>query len=131
MSLQSSELQNTWQVTFSISCIRDTYNIFLVTTIQLGNVVRMCYDSDNVPYIDTTFNLFSSWVTKCCYINNLLKTNEGKHPIFSGSTTVHFEKDVFSKLKAIEPDLENGKLGKFMPRILQVVCKQEKSNFSK
>ena len=55
----------------------------------------MCCDSDNVLFIDTTFNLCSSWVTDCCYNNDPLTTNEGKHPIFLGPAIVHFEKDAF------------------------------------
>ena len=42
----------------TISCIRDSYYIFLGTTIQLDNVVKMCCDSDNALRIDTTFNVF-------------------------------------------------------------------------
>ena len=79
----------------TISCIRDSYYIFLGTTIQLDDVVKMCCDSDNVLCIDTTFNLCSSWVTDCCYINDRLTTNEGKHQIFLGLAIVHFEKDAF------------------------------------
>ena len=63
----------------TISCIRDSYYIFLGTTIQLDDVVKMCCDSDNVQCIDTTFNLCSSWITDCCYNNDRLRTNEGKH----------------------------------------------------
>ena len=50
----------------TISCIRDSYYIFLGTTIQLDNVVKMCCDSDNVLCRNTTFDLCSSWVTDCC-----------------------------------------------------------------
>ena len=64
----------------TISCIRDSYYIFLGTTIQLDDVVKMC--SNNVLCIDTTFNLCSSWVTDWCYNNDRLRTNECKHPIF-------------------------------------------------
>ena len=79
----------------TISCIRDSYYIFLGKTIQLDDVVKMCCDSDNILCIDTTFNLFSSWVTDCCYNNDHLRTDEGKYPIFLSPTIVHFEKDVF------------------------------------
>ena len=50
----------------TISCISDSYHIFVGTTIQLDDVVKMCCDSDNVLCIYTTFNLCSSWVTDCC-----------------------------------------------------------------
>ena len=79
----------------TISCIRDSYYIFLGTTIQLDDVLKICSDSDHVLCIDTTFNLGSSWVTDCCYNNDRLRTNEGKHPIFLGPEIVHIEKDVF------------------------------------
>ena len=59
----------------------------------MDDVVKMCCDSDNALCIDTTFNLCSSWVTDCCYNNDHLKTNEGKHTIFLGPTIVHFKKD--------------------------------------
>ena len=36
------------------SCISDSYYIFLGTTTQLDDVVKMCCDSDNVLCIDTT-----------------------------------------------------------------------------
>ena len=73
----------------TILCIRDSYYIFLGTTIQLDDVVKMCCDSDNVLCIDTTFNLSSSLVTDCCYNNDHLTTNEGKHPaIESGYCTL-------------------------------------------
>ena len=80
----------------TISCIRDSYYIFLGTTIQLVDVVKICYDSDKVLCFDTTRNLCSSWVTDCCYNNDHFRTNEGKHPIFSGPAIVHFEKNMFS-----------------------------------
>ena len=38
----------------TISRIRDSYYIFLVTTLQLNDVVKMSCDSDNVLCIDTT-----------------------------------------------------------------------------
>ena len=79
----------------TISCIRDSYYIFLGKTIQLNDVVKMCCDSDNILCTDTTFNLFSSWVTDCCYNNDHLRTDEGKYPIFLSPKIVHFEKDVF------------------------------------
>ena len=66
----------------NISCIRDSYYIFLGTTIQLDDVVKMCCDSDNLLCIDITFNLCSNWVTDCWYNNDRLKTNEGKQRIF-------------------------------------------------
>ena len=79
----------------TISCICDSYYIFLGTTIQLDDVVKMCCDSDNVLFIETTFNPCSSWVADCCYSNDRLTTNEGKLPIFLDPAIVHFEKDVF------------------------------------
>ena len=41
----------------TVSRIRDSYHIFLRTTIQLDDVVKMCCDSDNVLRILTTLNL--------------------------------------------------------------------------
>ena len=76
----------------TISCISDSYYISLGTTTQLDDVVKMCCDSDNILCIDTTFNLCSSWVTDCCYNNDHLRKNEGKHPVFLGPAIVHFEK---------------------------------------
>ena len=35
----------------TISCMRDSYYIFLGATIQLDDVVKMCCDSDNVKCI--------------------------------------------------------------------------------
>ena len=62
----------------TISCTRDSYYIFLGSTIQLDDVAKMCCDSDNVMCTNTTFNLCSSWDTDCCYNNDRLRTNEGK-----------------------------------------------------
>ena len=117
----------------TIQCIRDSYYIFLGTTIQLDDVVKMCCDSDNVPYIDKTFNLCSSWVTHCCCNNYRLRTNEGKHPIFFGPAIVHFKQDAFrfspfasemlthqpasSNLKTIRTDLEKAILNSFLSQI--------------
>ena len=82
----------------------------------------MCCDYDNVLCIDIIFNLRFSWVTACCYNNERVTTNEGKHPIVSGPAILHFEKDAFlfsrfvsemlihrpaiSNLKTIGTDLE-------------------------
>ena len=93
----------------------------------------MCCDSDNVLCIDTTFNLCSCWVTECCYNNDRIRTNEGRHPIFLGLAIVHFEKDVFlfthfnsemlthqpaiSSLKTIETDLEKAIFNGFLSQI--------------
>ena len=97
----------------TISCIHDSYYIFLGTTIQLDDVVKMCCDSDNVPCIDTTFYLGSSWLTDCCYNNDRLRTNEGTHPIFLGPTIVHSKEDVFlfscfsSEMLIYQPAINN------------------------
>ena len=94
----------------------------------------MCCDSDNVLCIDTTFNLCSSWVTECCYSNDHIRTNEGRHPIFLGLAIAHLEKDVFlfshftssemlthqpaiSSLKTIETDLEKAIFNGFLSQI--------------
>ena len=61
----------------------------------MDDVVKMCCHSDNVMCIDATFNQCSSWVTDCCYNNDRLTTNEGKHSIFLDLAIVHFEKDEF------------------------------------
>ena len=117
----------------TILCIRDSYYIFLGTTIQLVDVAKMCCASDNVLCIDTTLNLCSSWVTDCCYNNDHFRTNESKHPIFLGPAIVHFEKDLFlfsrfasemlahqpfiSNLKAIRTDLEKAIFNSFLSQI--------------
>ena len=93
----------------------------------------MCCDSDNVLCIDTPFNLCSCWVTECCYNNDRIRTNEGRHPIFLGLAIVHFENDVFlfshftsemlthqpaiSSLKTIETDLEKAIFNGFLSQI--------------
>ena len=116
----------------TISSIRDNY-IFLGTTIQLDDVVKMCYDSDNALCIDLTFNLCSSWVTNCCCNNDCLRTNVGKHPIFLGPAIIHFEKDVFlfsrfaseilthqpaiNNLKTIGTDLEKAICNSFLSQV--------------
>ena len=98
----------------------------------------MCCDSDNVLCIDTTFNLGSCWVTECCYNNDRIRTNEGRHPIFLGLAIVHFEKDVFlfthfnsemlthqpaiSSLKTIETDLEKAIFNGFLSQIKDLSC---------
>ena len=79
----------------TISCVHDRYYISLERTIQLDDVVKMCWDSDNVLCIDTTFNLCSSWVTDFCYNNEHLTKNEGKNQIFLNPATVHFEQGEF------------------------------------
>ena len=76
----------------TISCIRGSYYIFLGTTTQLDDVVKICCDSDNVLFTDTRFNLCLSWVTDCCYNNYHVTTNEGKHPIFLGPAILHYKK---------------------------------------
>ena len=89
--LQRSDLE--WIKT--ILCVSDSYYLFLGTTIQLDDVVKMWCDSDNAPCIDTTFNLCWRWVTDCCYNNDRVRTNKGKYPILLGPAIVHFQKDVF------------------------------------
>ena len=79
----------------TISRIRDSYYLFLRTTIQFDDVVKMCCDSDSALCIDTTFNVCSSWATDCCYNNDRLTTSEAKHLIFLGPAIVHFEKGAF------------------------------------
>ena len=124
----------------AILCKRDSYYIFLGATIQLVDVVKNCCDSDNVLCIDTTLNLCSSWATDCCYNNGYFRTNEGKHPIFLGLATVHFEKDAFpfsrfasemlthqpviSNLKVIRADLEKAISNSFLSQIkdLKLLC---------
>ena len=117
----------------TISCICDSYYIFFGTTIQLDDVVKMCCDSDNFLFIDTTFNLCSSWVSDCCYNNDRLTTNDGKHQISLGPVIVHFEKNAFlfsrhtpemlshqpaiSNLKAIGKDLEKAIFTDFLSQI--------------
>ena len=117
----------------TISCIRDSYYIFLGTTIQLDDVAKMCYNSDNTLCIDIAFHLRSIWITDCCYNNDRLRTNEGKHPIFLVPAIVHFEKIVFlfsrfasemlthqpaiRNLKTIRTDLEKAIFNDFLSQI--------------
>ena len=91
------------------------------------------YSVDNVLYIDTTFNVCSSCVTDCCYSNYRLTINEGKHQIFLGPETVHFEIEAFllsrfasemlthrpaiSNLKTIGTDLEKAIFNDFLSQI--------------
>ena len=116
----------------TISCIPDSYYISLERLLSC--------DSDNVLCIDATFNLCSIWVTDCCYNNDLVRTNEGKHPIFLCPTIVHVEKDEFlfirivpkmlthqaaiSNLKAIGTDLEKAIFNGFPSQIkhLKLLC---------
>ena len=62
----------------TISCIRDSYYIFLGVTIQLDDLVKICCNSDNVLFIDTTYNLYSSWVTDCCYNSSVKWSHLGQ-----------------------------------------------------
>ena len=117
----------------TILCISGSYYIFLETTIQLDDVLKMYCHSDNVSFIDTTFNLSLSWVTDCCYNNDRLTTNEGKHRIFLGPAIMHFEKNAFlfsrfasemltrqpaiSNLKTIGRDLEKAIFNGFLSQI--------------
>ena len=117
----------------TVSCISDSYYISLGTTTQLDDVVKMCCHADNVLCINTKFNLCSSSVTDCCYNNDRLRTNEGKHLVFLGPATVHVEKDVFlfsrfasemltyqpaiSNLKTIRTDLEKAIFNGFLSQI--------------
>ena len=113
----------------TILFIRDSYYIFLGTTIQLDDVVKMCCNSDNALCIYTTFNLCSSCVTDCCCNNNRLTTNEGKHSIYLNPSIVHFENGAFlfircasemliyqpaiSNIKTIVTDLEKSNIQRF------------------
>ena len=89
-------LQNSGpEFTKTVLCIRDTYNIFLETIIQLDDILKVCCDSDNVLCINTTFNLCSSWVSDCCCNNDFLAANESNNPVFLGLAVAHFEKYAF------------------------------------
>ena len=109
------------------------YYIFLGKTIQLNDVVKICCNSYNFLYINTTFILCSSWVTECCYNNDCFTTNEGKHQIYLGPAIVSFEEDAFlfsrfafemlthrpaiSNLKTIKTDLEKAIFNDFLSQI--------------
>ena len=109
------------------------YYIFLEKTIQLNDVVKICCNSYNFLYINTTFILCSSWVTECCYNNDRFTTNEGKHQIYLGPAIVSFEEDAFlfsrfafemlthrpaiSNLKTIKTDLEKAIFNDFLSQI--------------
>ena len=79
-----------------------SFYIFLGTTVQLDDVAMMWNNSDDVLYIDTTFNLCSYWLTDCCYKKFRLKNTNGDNPNFIGPSPIHFEKNelIFSRLNA-------------------------------
>ena len=79
----------------TVTCLRNSYYVFLGTDIQLNDVSKFCCDMNEVLGIDTTFNLCESWLTDTCYKNHRLETAEGKQPVFIGPCIIHFEKDEF------------------------------------
>ena len=79
----------------NVSCIRDSFYVFLGTTIQLSDVAKFCCNMDEVFCTDTTFNLCEYWLTDTCYGNLKLETKEGKNLIFIGPSIIHFERDEF------------------------------------
>ena len=54
----------------NVSCICDSFYVFLGTTIQLSDkIAKSCCDMGEVLCIDTTFNLCEHWLTDTCYGN--------------------------------------------------------------
>ena len=53
----------------TVSCIRDSYYIFLATDVQLSDVAKFSCEENNVFCVDTTFNLCKNWVTDSCFNN--------------------------------------------------------------
>ena len=79
----------------SVSCLRNSYYMFIADNVQLNDVAFFCVDKNGVLSIDTTFNLCSNWVADTCYENTRLQTQNGKHPFFLGPILIYFEKDAF------------------------------------
>ena len=79
----------------TLTCIRDSFYVFLGTAVQLNDVAKFCCEMNEVLYIDTTFNLWEHWLTDSCYGNLRLETNEGKHPILIAPSMIHFQSDEF------------------------------------
>ena len=65
----------------SVSCLRNSYYMFIADDVQLNDVAFFCVDKNGVLSIDTTFNLCS---TDTCYENSRLQTKNRKHPFFLG-----------------------------------------------
>ena len=80
----------------TVSCLRNSYYIFLGTNVQLEDIAQFCCEKENVLCIDTTFNLCENWVSDPCYNNIRLETSEGKNPIFMGPAMIHFNKEEFT-----------------------------------
>ena len=97
----------------NVSCICDSFYVFLGATIQLSDVAKFCCDMDEVLCIDTTFNLCEYWLTDTCYGNLRLETKEGKNPIFIGPSIMHFARDEFlfnwfiSKMCSFQPKIRS------------------------
>ena len=53
----------------SVSCLRNSYYMFIADDVQLNDVAFFCVDKNGVLSIDTTFNLCSNWVADTCYEN--------------------------------------------------------------
>ena len=53
----------------NVSCICESFYVFLGTTIQLSDVAKFCCDMDEVLWIDKTFNFCKYWLTDTCYGN--------------------------------------------------------------
>ena len=100
----------------TVSCLRDSYYIFLGKDIQLEDIVQFCCEKENVLQVDTTFNLCENWVTDCCYNNTRLENKDGKPPIFLGPAIIHFNKDeflfsrFFTEMCTFHPDIKNLKI---------------------
>ena len=60
--------------TRSVSCLCNSYYMFIADDVQLNDVAFFCVDKNGVLSIDTTFNLCSNWVTDTCYENTRLQT---------------------------------------------------------
>ena len=101
----------------SVSCVDDSYYIFLGDNVQLNDIVNFCCKDDGVLCIDTTFNLCENWVTDCCYTNKRIERRDTeKNPIFLGPVIIHFSKDEFifrrflSEMCTFQPEIKDLKI---------------------
>ena len=51
----------------TVTCIGNSFYVFLGTTVQLNDVAKLCCEMNEVLCIDTTFNLCKHWLTDSCY----------------------------------------------------------------
>ena len=79
----------------SVSCVDESYYVFLANDVQLNDIADFCCTNNNILCIDTTYNLCNNWVTDCCYTNKRIETKDGKNPTFLGPSILHFNKEEF------------------------------------